>query len=181
MAAPVLTSGRLSLRQLRLTDAPALFPMLSDAEVMRWWSSGPHGAVAETEAYLAFNAAEDQGHRCWAITMGDDLALGWVVLIDRRAGVAEIGYILRRDVWGRGIAREAVACVIAHGFDALGLRRICADVDPENGGSIALLERLGFRQEGRLRAEWETHIGIRDSLIFGLLRTEWKDAHERSL
>ncbi|MDP3782205.1 MAG: GNAT family protein, partial [Sphingopyxis sp.] len=42
-----------------------------------------------------------------------------------------------------------------------------------NCGSIALLERLGFQYEGRLRGEWETHIGVRDSLIFGLLRDEW--------
>ena len=39
--------------------------------------------------------------------------------------------------------------------------------------SIALLERLGFQYEGRLRGERETHIGVRDSLIYGLLRDEW--------
>ena len=41
---------------------------------------------------------------------------------------------------------------------------------------IALLERLGFRREGLLRAEWETHIGVRDSVILGLLRDEWRSA-----
>lgn len=175
MAAPTLTTARLALRQLRLTDAPALFPALSDVDLMRWWSSGPHGSLAETQDYLVFNAAEDQGHVCWAITCGDDAALGWVILIERRAAVAEIGYILRRDAWGRGIAREAVARVVACAFADMGLRRICADVDPDNHASIALLEGLGFRREGYLRAEWETHIGVRDSVIFGLLRHEWEE------
>lgn len=173
MPAPTLTTARLVLRQLREDDAPTLFPVLSDAEVMIWWSSGPHASLAETEAYVKGNAAEGQGYHCWAITAGDDVALGWVILIDGKPQVKEIGYILRRDHWGAGIAREAVARVIAHGFDDLGLRRIFADTDPENGGSIALLERLGFQREGRLRGEWETHIGVRDSLIFGLLRDEW--------
>jgi ribosomal-protein-alanine N-acetyltransferase len=97
-----------------------------------------------------------------------------VILIDGKPDVKEIGYILRRDQWGTGIAREAVTRVIDHGFGEMGLRRIFADTDPENPGSIGLLERLGFQREGRLRGEWETHIGVRDSLIYGLLRDDWK-------
>lgn len=173
MPAPTLTTARLVLRQLREDDAAALFAVLSDPEVMTWWSSGPHVSISETADYVVSNAAEGGGHICWAITAGDDVALGWVILIDGKPGVAEIGYILRRDRWGDGIAREAVARVITHGFDSMGLRRIYADTDPENAGSIALLEKLGFRREGWLRAEWVTHIGVRDSLIFGLLRDEW--------
>ena len=84
MAAPTLATGRLVLRQLRHDDAEALFPVLSDAEVMTWWSSGPHATVDETRDYLRFNAAEGEGHLCWAITLaGDDTALGWVILIER--------------------------------------------------------------------------------------------------
>jgi RimJ/RimL family protein N-acetyltransferase len=175
MPAPTLTTARLVLRQLREDDAAALFPMLSDAEVMTWWSSGPHRSLAETADYVKGNAAEGQGFLCWAITAGDDTALGWVILIDGKPDVKEIGYILHRGSWGAGIAREAVARVIDHGFSDLGLRRIFADTDPENPGSIGLLERLGFQREGRLRGEWETHIGVRDSLIYGLLRDEWME------
>ncbi len=173
MPAPTLTTARLVLRQLREDDAAALFPVLSDPEVMVWWSSGPHASLAETADYVKGNAAEGQGFDCWAITAGDDVALGWVILIDGKPDVKEIGYILHRAHWGQGIAREAVSRVIDHGFDDLNLRRIFADTDPENAGSISLIERLGFQYEGRLRGEWETHIGVRDSLIFGLLQDEW--------
>ena len=173
MPAPTLTTARLVLRQLREDDAAALFPVLSDPEVMTWWSSGPHQSPAETADYVKGNASEGQGYLCWAITAGDDVALGWVILIDGKPGVKEVGYILRRDQWRGGIAREAVRRVIDHGFDDLDVRRIFADTDPENAGSIALLERLGFQYEGRLRGEWKTHLGVRDSLIFGLLRDEW--------
>lgn len=176
MAAPTLTTARLVLRQLRADDAAALFAVLSDAELMTWWSSGPHRSIAETEDYVARNSAEGQGHLCWAITAsGDDTALGWVILMDGKPGVGEIGYILHRERWGAGLAREAVARVVEYGFTEAALRRIFADTDPENAGSIALLERLGFQQEGHLRGEWETHIGVRDSLIFGLLRDEWRN------
>jgi len=174
MSAPTLTTERLVLRQLRGDDAAALFPVLSDAKVMTWWSSAAHETPAETEAYVARNAQEGKGFQCWAITAGDDVALGWVILIDGKPGVKEIGYILRRDRWGAGIAREAVARVIDYGFAELELRRIFADTDPENTGSIGLLERLGFQREGHLRSEWLTHMGVRDTLIFGLLRGEWQ-------
>ena len=174
MPAPTLTTARLVLRQLRIADAAALFPVLSDPKVMTWWSSGPHQSLAETEDYVAYNAIEGRDYQCWAITLvGHDDALGWVILIDGKPDVKEIGYILHHRHWGTGIGREAVGRVIDHGFDELNLRRIFADTDPENIGSIALLERLGFQREGRLRGEWETHIGVRDSLIFGLLRDEW--------
>ena len=55
-----------------------------------------------------------------------------------------------------------------------GQRRVFADTDPENVSSLALLERLGFRREGLLRGEWATHLGVRDSVILGLLRDEWR-------
>jgi [ribosomal protein S5]-alanine N-acetyltransferase len=126
MDAPTLNTARLVLRRLRAdeADAIALFAVLSDPEVMIWWSSGPHESLAETREYLARNAADEQDWLCWAITVGDDVALGWVILMDRRPGVGEIGYILHRDQWGSGIAREAVSRVIAYGFDDLGFRRI---------------------------------------------------------
>ncbi len=174
MPAPTLTTARLVLRQLQLDDAVALFPVLSDPVVMTWWSSGPHQSLAETEDYVANNAIEGRDYQCWAITLvGNDDALGWVILIDGKPDVKEIGYILGRRHWGNGIGREAVGRVIDYGFDELKLRRVYADTDPENVGSIALLGRLGFQREGRLRGEWETHIGVRDALIFGLLGDEW--------
>ena len=90
-----------------------------------------------------------------------------------RGGVAEIGYSLVRRHWGTGLAREAVSLMISFLFEVEGYRRIFADTDPDNMGANGLLTRLGFTLEGRLRSEWETHLGVRDSLIWGLLREEW--------
>jgi RimJ/RimL family protein N-acetyltransferase len=163
----------LILRQLRVADASSLHVAMSNESHMRWWSSADHKNVAETQAYISWNASENEGHLCWAITQRDDQALGWVILMPRREGVQEVGYILRPDYCGRGLAREAVWAAIGYGFSALGLRRIMADIDPANMASIRLVETLGFKLEGRLREEWKTHIGVRDSLIYALLGNEW--------
>lgn len=176
MPADRLETDRLVLRQLMNDDARALHAALSDPVVMRWWSSGPHSSLAETEAYVARNAEQTEDWRCWAITEAGDEAIGWVVLIQKRPGVQEIGYILRRDRWRQGYAREAVAAVISRTFSSSATRRVMADTDPDNTASVRLLESLGFVREGLLRGEWETHIGIRDSLILGLLRGEWNAA-----
>ncbi|MBY8822717.1 GNAT family N-acetyltransferase [Sphingomonas colocasiae] len=172
MSLPLLSTARLVLRPLAESDADALHDVLSDDETMRFWSSPPHVSIDQTRDYVVGNAAQDEW-LTWAITEGGP-ALGWVVLGEHRPGIRELGYILHRDRWGSGYAGEAVAAVVNHGFSAMGLRRIFADCDPENTGSVRLLERLGFRLEGHLRGEWETHIGVRDSLIFGLLASEWR-------
>ncbi len=109
-----------------------------------------------------------------AIKGGDRRAIGTLAAGDRREGVAEIGYMLARPHWGKGLAREGVTRLIDRLFLEEGYRRIFADTDPENHASNRLLESLGFRCEGRLREEWETHIGLRDSFIWGLLRHEWR-------
>jgi len=167
---PVLTTERLLLRPMAMSDAEALAPALMDAANLTYWSSGPLDSVDAVRSYIRWNVHAPNAV-CTAICERDapETALGWVILIDSRPGVAELGYILRPDAQGRGLAREAAEELIRFGFDTLGLRRIFADVDPDNSGSIALLTALGFAYEGRLKSAWETHIGVRDSLIYARL------------
>lgn len=174
MTAPTIETDRLVLRQLAIEDAAELFKTLSDEEVMRYWSSGPHETVEETATYIAWNADGESDRRCWAITTDGLAALGWIILRPYRENCYALGYILRRDCWRNGYLFEAASSVLDYAFGVMAARRVMADTDPENAGSIRLLDKLGFQQEGHLRGEWETHIGIRDSLIFGLLRDDWE-------
>jgi [ribosomal protein S5]-alanine N-acetyltransferase len=174
MTMPTLETKRLVLRQLVVDDAPELFKMLSDDEVMRYWSSGPHQHLNETRSYIAWNADTRADRKCWAVTLTGGPALGWVILVPRRKDNYELGYILGRDHWGQGYVAEATKAVLDYAFGTLTARRVMADSDPDNAGSIRLLQKLGFQQEGYLRSEWETHIGIRDSVIFGILSDDWK-------
>lgn len=171
---PVIDGSRVRLRPMRVADAAALHDIYSDAEAMTWWTHAPFDRLEETEAKLTKNLAADDW-RAWSITLvGDDTAIGTLAVNDKRqGGVAEIGYSLVRCHWGTGLAREAVSLMISFLFEVEGYRRIFADTDPDNAASNGLLTRLGFTLEGRLRGEWETHIGVRDSLIWGLLREEW--------
>lgn len=173
MTRPVMETARLILRPLRAEDADALHAAYSDVAANTYNSHPATASIAETRERVA-RAVADPSWRAWAITRrGDDTAIGTVASFEKRQGkVTEIGYQLSRDHWGEGYVTEAVAALLDLLF-AEGQRRVFADTDPDNRASIAVVERLGFTQEARLRAEWETHIGVRDSLIFGLLADEW--------
>jgi [ribosomal protein S5]-alanine N-acetyltransferase len=168
----VLEAARLRLRPRTADDAEALHSGFTDPELMQYWSDAPHTSIEQTRASLD----QPRGSwRCWAMTLkGDDTAIGFVAAGEKRQGnVTELGYLLLREHWGSGLAAEAVSCVIDRIF-AEGQRRVFADTDPDNLASRGLLERLGFRLEGVLRGEWETHIGVRDTTLYGLLKAEWE-------
>lgn len=157
------------LRPLALSDAEALYAAHSDAETHHYWSSPPHKSVEETRAYIGDTLAIKGAH-VWAITESGGQALGRIGLFIEREGVGEIGVIMRPDATGRGLASKALDLVVQHGFGALGLHRIGADIDPDNTNSISLFLRAGFQREGLLRGNWKTHLGVRDSVIMGKLK-----------
>jgi ribosomal-protein-alanine N-acetyltransferase len=92
---------------------------------------------------------------------------------DEPSARAEIGYVLAQEFWGAGHMLEAMKAFVAFAFEQVGLRRLEAEIDPRNGTSAKLLERLGFVREGLLRQRWAMKGEVTDSSLYGLLRTEW--------
>jgi RimJ/RimL family protein N-acetyltransferase len=175
---PLLETTRLRLRALADADLPALFGIFSDPQAMRYWSRPAMTDVAEAETLLREiqRHAEAETLFQWGIARReDDLVIGTCTLfrIDREHRRGELGYILRRDHWGRGLAHEALTALVSHAFGPMGLHRLEADIDPRNAGSIRSVERLGFKPEGRLRERYFVAGEIQDSLIYGLLSPEW--------
>ncbi|MCB8883277.1 GNAT family N-acetyltransferase [Acidisoma cellulosilytica] len=72
--------------------------------------------------------------------------LGWVLLIpeDARGPETEIGWRLRPEYWGQGIATEAAQPILAHAFRTLRCPRLVADIMDANAGSLRVAAKLGF-------------------------------------
>ena len=113
---PVLQSDRLTLRQVRVSDAEALFEILSDNELMTWWAFGPHRSIEETRAMLEPVAAEDASWRSWAITRtGEDityLRLAFFGRVSEPDPTLELDEGIVRAVWMT--ADEIRACPERH-------------------------------------------------------------------
>jgi [ribosomal protein S5]-alanine N-acetyltransferase len=168
---------RIVLRALDLSDTEQIFTLFSDPEAMRYWSFLPYTEISQARQRLERDIAGARAGEWlpWGIALEDTL-IGTVTLHDlnREQGRAELGYMLARAHWGRGLAREATSLVIGHAFGPLGLRRLEADIDPRNVASDKLLTRLGFQKEGFLRERWRVGDEISDSALFGLLKRDWE-------
>ncbi len=177
---PTLETHRLRLRELVPDDAPALFTIHGNgnAEAMRWYGTVPNLAGAEKliQRFAEWRRLPDPGTRWGLIHREDGRLLGTCGLFKWNAAwnSCTLGYELAPEAWGRGYMREAVDAALRWGFAEMRLMRIEAQVHPDNAASIALLERLGFRHEGRQR-EAGVWFGQRHDLLhFGLLKREFR-------
>ena len=174
-----LTTERLLLRRLASADAVALHAVFSDPEVMHYWSSTPwstleqaHEYIADADVALASGTMLRLGIECAA----SGQLIGQVALyrFDQQNRRCDVGYALGRAHWGRGYLSEALAAMLGHGFTALDLNRVEADIDPRNCASARALERLGFRHEGLMRERWIVGGEVCDTAFYGLLRRDWQ-------
>ena len=179
---PTLRTARLTLRSLEVSDEADVFAVFSDPMVLRDWDGAtmttPQDAMNYIDhIHLGFRRRELFQ---WGITDRETNAVVGTCTLTHLLPLherAEIGFAIRQDRWGQGLGSEAVAAVVAFGFESLHLHRIEADVDPRNERSLRLLERLGFRREGHLRERYYINGERQDALMMGLLRSEWKPRH----
>ena len=153
-------------------DAKALHAVFGNEESCRYLPEPATKSIEETHALLIkyTSGLEDAS---WAVCeTPNGLALGRVALIPKERNIWEAACMFAPAVRGRGLATAALAQVIDEAFETRGARRIFADIDPDNHASLRVFEKLGFTHEGVLRGMWDTHIGVRDSVIMGMLNTD---------
>jgi [ribosomal protein S5]-alanine N-acetyltransferase len=175
-----LSTERLALRFLADTDAPALFQIFSNAEVMRYWA-WPAWTELSQARQMVIDSQEGY-HSGSALQLGierraDGVLVGTCSLFHFHAASrrAEIGYALGRPYWGSGYMHEALEVLLGYAFQTLDLNRLEADIDPRNQASAKTLERLGFQREGHLRERWIVNGEVSDTWWYGLLRREWQE------
>lgn len=153
MPLPLLTP-HLRLRGPRLDDFDALFEGIwSSSEVMHFVGEPRTRAVAAERFAWSRALFIRTGMALWTVelrTSGEIVGDCGVIPLEGRGPQIELGYRLRRSVWGQGLATEAATAALAHAHASrasggLGLSRVVAVVDPDNTSSRRVLEKIGMR------------------------------------
>jgi len=164
---PLLVTSRLRLRVLRAEDFEEYAAIHADVEVTRFTTRAP---LTREEAWTHMATVVGhwhlRGYGMWGVEetatkklvgrVGYHCPEGWPEY--------ELGWTIAREFWGKGFATEAARAALEYGFDVLRRDHIISLIDPGNGRSIAVAERLGETLEG------ETEIAGHRLLVYGIRR-----------
>ena len=175
----LIVTERLVLRRFRTEDASVLAAYRSDPEVARYQSwDAPFPMLRAVTAVANFMASDPEraGWFQYAIERTEDQRLIGDVAVHLHDNLmqAEIGFTLATAYQKQGYATEAVRAVLERLFRVQGLHKVAGECDARNTASAALLERLGFTQEGRLRQQTYIKGEWTDDLLYGVLAAEWQ-------
>lgn len=171
-----LDGGIVALRDFSQADLDQMAQIVADPRVTDWLSFDPRDRPAAQRMLTGAITAAEQDPRTeyylGVVLPEDDTVLGFARLAVTTSTSAKLGYAIHADRWGHGYATAAARVLVDHGFTKLGLHRITAAAGPDNAASHAVLTRIGFSREGRLRDHVHTHGAWRDSILYSLLATD---------
>jgi len=177
---PVLTGNQITLRELRVSDAPALFAALSSDQVSRFISPPP-ATVDGFERFIGWAIRQRQAGQyvCFAVVPhGSDTAIGLfqVRSLEPAFGTAEWGFAIASEFWGTGVFAEGARMIVDFTFEVLGTHRLEARAALKNGRGNGALRKLGAVQEGVLRRSFVRNGEYFDQALWAILQEDWLQA-----
>jgi len=179
---PVLTGKRVTLRELRMSDAASLFAMLTTEEVARFISPPP-STVEGFERFIAWTLRQRAAgtYVCYAVTLhGFDTAIGIFQVREIEPGfnTAEWGFAIGSPFWGTGLFEEGAELVLDFVFDNVGVHRLEARAAVRNGRGNGALVKIGAVQEGVLRKSFLRNGEYLDQVLYAIVEDDWRASRE---
>jgi RimJ/RimL family protein N-acetyltransferase len=152
----VLETERLNLRRLTGDDAEFVLELLNDPSFIKNIADRGVRTVADARRYILDGfvvSYEKHGFGLYLVELKETgAAIGICGLVKRDAlADVDVGFAFLPRYWSKGYALESAAAVKAYAFEGLGLKRLVAITNPNNAGSIRVLEKLGLKYERLLR------------------------------
>jgi RimJ/RimL family protein N-acetyltransferase len=174
---PVLAGQQVTLRELRLSDAPALLAMLTTDEVARFISPPPT-TVEGFERFIAWTHSRRSAgeYVCFAVVPnGTDTAIGIFQIrqLDPSFATAEWGFALGSAYWGTGVFMDAARLTLQFAFGSIGVHRMEARAAIKNGRGNGALAKIGAVREGLLRKSFLRNGEYLDQALWSILREDW--------
>jgi ribosomal-protein-alanine N-acetyltransferase len=171
-----LDAGACTLRSWSKDDVGPLAAVANDKRIwLNMTDTFPHPyRLEDAEEWIRRCAEQGEPPFNFAIVKDGEVVGG----IGGHPGTAEqhgninVGYWLTPDIWGKGIATDALRAYIPYLLETFDPHRLYATVFGWNPASARVLEKCGFRLEGRLREAIQKEGRFTDLLVYGMLRDE---------
>ena len=175
---PTLTGSLVTLRELRVSDAPALFAALTTEEVSRFISPPP-STVEGFEKFIAWTHRQRAAGQyvCFAVVpRGSDTAVGLFQVRSLEQGFAtgEWGFALASECWGTGMFMDGAQLTLNFTFNTMGVHRLEARAAVKNGRGNAALRKVGAFKECTLRRSFLRNDQYLDQNLWTILDDEWQ-------
>lgn len=175
---PTLETERLTLRKMNSKDITDIFEYASNEEVTKYVTWNTHRTFEDTKQFvkLVLNQYKAKRVAPWVIEDKENRkVIGTIDFVswNPEQKVAEIGYAISQDYWGKGITTEATKKIIKFGFEKMDLVRIQARCFSENIGSARVMEKAGMSFEGVMRNGVFLKGKHRDLKIYSILKEEF--------
>lgn len=175
---PVLETKRLTLSSFKPSDVDNFYNLRSDEDFMMYLGQHPLKKKAAARDRIHdiihdFNTGEGLS---WKISLkGSDELIGYIGFwkINGRHARAEIGFGLDQEYQHLGYMSEAMEAVLDYGFNQMMIHSIKADVDPNNEGSIQLLEHSQFKKEAHFRENYYFDGNYLDSAYYCIIESDF--------
>lgn len=174
----ILESERLILKPIEPEDLPYLMEQRWDADLTDYIIHNPISSYNQQQWYEKICRNGDV-----AMSIFYKEKPGEKPVLLGAVGLYDFNYRHQRATWktlripkqyqGLGLAYEASAMLIEYGFNTLNLNKITSDVFPDNESILHLLERVGFKKEGRLKQHYFHQGKFKDVLIYSLVRSDF--------
>jgi RimJ/RimL family protein N-acetyltransferase len=184
----MLTGKRIVLRALEREDLKLVHKWQNDEEVMRLARSQPDHVISMEALSAELDKQiknEDPTTRRYGIEeKSNGELIGWCSISynswARRYTSADIGLAIgEKDRWQKGYGTEVTSLLLKECFEQLSLHRTGWWTYAENKGSIALAKKMGFKEEGRLRQNVFFDNMFHDTIVLGLLKSEYDGSRGR--
>lgn len=170
---PERNTDRLFLRSLSMNDAPEVFVLRSHPLIQKYIMRPPALSIEDAEQFIEKvlnNLRTGEAIQWGMVLKGQQKLIGSICLwnINYLASVAEVGYNLHPDYFGKGLMSEALNSVIDFGFNIMKLARIDAYTNKANQASLTLLERHNFARNFSFEATYEDKKELEYNVIYSL-------------
>ena len=177
MGLPDIQASNLTLRELQLGDAQALFEQLTTEEVARFISPPP-SSVKGFERFIRWAQSERAAARyaCFVVVpegRNTPVGLFQVRVLDAQQGTAEWGFALGSSYWGTGLFLAAARRIIDFTFQSMGMRRLEARACVANERGTGALRKVGAVCEAVLYHSFERGNERLDQGLWTILREDW--------